>query len=93
MHQPIHGTHQSTNLTYAISLVNDSIHGNTFKCVANFLGCFDTAFDDATATIESKLYSRHAQTIKFVMQFLNNLLTLASVNQVIQFHKLDSCTL
>ncbi len=54
--QPIHGTHQSTNLTYAISLVNDSIHRNTFKCVANFLGSFDTAFDSATATIKSKLY-------------------------------------
>ncbi len=53
--QPFHETQQSTNLTYAISLVNDSIHGNTFKCVANFLGSL--AFDNATATIESKLNS------------------------------------
>ena len=57
--QVLHGTvmQSTTTLTYTISFVSDSIHGNTFKCEANFVGTSDTAFVNATATIKSKLYS------------------------------------
>ncbi len=68
--QPLHDTRQSTNLTYAIPLVNDSIHGNIFKCVANFLTTSDTAFVNATASIESKFYTLDTHK-KFTFNFVN----------------------
>ena len=53
---PLYGTRQSsTILTHNIPLVNDSIHRNTFKCVANFSETPDTAFDNVTTIIGSKL--------------------------------------
>ncbi len=56
--QSLHETHQSTStLTYTISLVNDSIHGNTFKCEAKLTGrtySSDTAFFMVTISIQGK---------------------------------------
>ena len=42
-------------LTHNISLVNDTNHGDTFKCVANLTGResdSDTAFDNKTITVK-----------------------------------------
>ncbi|XP_064386521.1 uncharacterized protein LOC135335055 isoform X2 [Halichondria panicea] len=54
--QPLHETQQSsTILTYNISLVSDSIYGNTFKCEANLTGrtnSSDIAFNIVTISIE-----------------------------------------
>ncbi len=46
------------NLTHIISLVNDTNHGDTFKCVANLTGResdSDTAFDNKTVSVKGTL--------------------------------------
>ena len=54
--QPLHGTvmQSTTILTYTISLVSDSIHGNTFKCEALLANISDTAFDIVIISLDGK---------------------------------------
>ena len=59
--QPLHGTNNNqTALTYNISLVTDSIHGNIFKCKAMLTErtyFSDIAFDMVTISVKGKYNS------------------------------------
>ncbi len=62
--EPLYDTNNNqTALTYNISLVTDSIHGNIFKCEANLTGrtySSDTASDMVTIFVEGK-YNNYLQ--------------------------------
>ena len=52
-------------LTHNISLVNDTNHGDTFKCVANLTGrthSSDTAFNNITVSVTGILFINKLDT-------------------------------
>ncbi len=80
---------QPTILTYTIPLVNDSIHGNTFRCEGLLIGRTNSsniAFDMVTVSLEGKSIIVYLFLFNTTPQLPNNLSMLVLAHLALHFH-------